>query len=138
MTPIFSSTPARVFDIGNFPRHFFHTTSVSKPANEEDAQKDVEPAMDIPDTKTVPNGVEGSPSKIASEKNPEQQESLLAGVDVSKKKLCGVCNQNEGKYKCSRCYLPSYASLSPLEAKANVVKMLVGMLGHSQSYTSCH
>jgi len=31
----------------------------------------------------------------------------LAGTGVSKKKLCGVCNEKEGKYKCTRCYLPS-------------------------------
>jgi hypothetical protein len=82
--------------------------SISKNANEKDAQKAVEPAMDPLDAKMVPNGVESKPAAMAGEEAPKQsQESSLAGSDFSKKKLCGVCNAKEGKYKCSRCYLPS-------------------------------
>lgn len=82
--------------------------SISKTTNEKDAQNDVESAMDPPETKTGPNGVESSPATMVGEEVPKQpQESSLAGSDVSKKKICGVCNEKEGKYKCSRCYLPS-------------------------------
>jgi hypothetical protein len=82
--------------------------SIPKTANEEDAQEDAGAAMDSPATKPVLNGVESSPATIAGKEVAEQpQESSLAGADVSKKKLCGVCNEREGKYKCTRCYLPS-------------------------------
>lgn len=82
--------------------------SISKTANEEDAQEDAGAAMDPPDTKPPQNGVESSVAIIAGDEISKQhQESSLAGADVSKKKLCGVCNEKEEKYKCTRCYLPS-------------------------------
>jgi zinc finger HIT domain-containing protein 3 len=82
--------------------------SISKPANEEDAQEDAGAAMDPADTKPPQNGVESSVATIAGGEVPkQQQESSLAGADVSNKKLCGVCNEKEWKYKCTRCYLPS-------------------------------
>jgi hypothetical protein len=82
--------------------------SISKTANGEDAQKGVEPTMDPPDMSAFSNGVESSSAAMAGEEILKQrQESSLARADVSKKKLCGVCDEKEGKYKCSRCYLPS-------------------------------
>jgi hypothetical protein len=36
--------------------------------------------------------------------NLSAQRSLVEN-NVSRK-VCGVCNEKEGKYKCTRCYLP--------------------------------
>lgn len=81
--------------------------SISKTANDEGAQKDEEPAMDPPDTQPVPNVTDSSTETTTGHEGSKQQEqSSLAGVDVCKKKLCGVCNEKEWKYKCTRCYLP--------------------------------
>jgi hypothetical protein len=82
--------------------------SISKTTNEGDAQQDAGAAMDPPDTMPSQNDVERSVAIIAGDEVSKQhQESSLVGADVSKKKLCGVCNEKEGKYKCTRCYLPS-------------------------------
>lgn len=42
----------------------------------------------------------------AEDVSKQEEESSLVEADVPKKKLCGVCNENEPKYKCTRCYLP--------------------------------
>jgi hypothetical protein len=83
--------------------------SISKTANEEGAQESVEAAMNPPDMKPVPNGVVESSAEITTgeEALKQQEESSLAEADVSKKKLCSICNEKEWKYKCARCYLPT-------------------------------
>jgi zinc finger HIT domain-containing protein 3 len=80
--------------------------SISKPANEESAQEDVESAMEPPNAKPGSSNVESLTGIVAGEE-AEKQKSSLAGADISKTKLCGVCNEKEWKYKCTRCYLPS-------------------------------
>lgn len=34
------------------------------------------------------------------------------GTEPPKTKICGVCNEKEGKYKCARCALPLYVYIS--------------------------
>lgn len=82
--------------------------SISKTAHEEGAQENVETTMDLPDAKPVSKDVESSAETATGEEALKpQQESSLAEADVSTKKLCGVCNEKEWRYKCSRCYLPT-------------------------------
>ena len=83
--------------------------------------------MSISDSKKGDDGQEGGISKINL---PNVSEAAAGSVSTSKsavgkvangdlsahrslvdsyilrKKLCGVCNEKEGKYKCTRCYLP--------------------------------
>ncbi|KAH6682940.1 hypothetical protein B0J14DRAFT_467844 [Halenospora varia] len=40
-----------------------------------------------------------------------QTDVLKAQSNPSKSKLCGVCNEKDSRYKCSRCYLP-YCSIA--------------------------
>jgi len=48
---------------------------------------------------TFPNPfIKGVPESSEDNSKPK--------TEVPKIKLCGVCKQKEGKYKCSRCYLP--------------------------------
>jgi hypothetical protein len=82
--------------------------SISKTANEEGAQENVETTMDLPDTKPVSKDADSSAETATGEEALKPQlESSLAEADVSTKKLCGVCNEKEWRYKCSRCYLPT-------------------------------
>jgi hypothetical protein len=52
---------------------------------------------------TLMVGVEEShpSSEISSSRIPPAQSE-----DKSKEKVCGVCNDHEARYKCSRCQLP--------------------------------
>jgi len=52
---------------------------------------------------TLMVGVEESHSspEISSSRIPPPQPE-----DKSKEKVCGVCNDHEARYKCSRCQLP--------------------------------
>ncbi len=43
---------------------------------------------------------------VAEEASKASEESSLAQPDILNRKLCGICKENEFKYKCSRCYLP--------------------------------
>ncbi|KAI9049887.1 hypothetical protein LZ554_006035 [Drepanopeziza brunnea f. sp. 'monogermtubi'] len=54
-------------------------------------------------------GEEGStsPATVTEEASEVLEESPLTSAKKPTKKLCGVCNTNEPKYKCSRCYLPN-------------------------------
>jgi len=82
--------------------------SISKPSDDEGSQEDVVPVMDLPDTKTVPDPADSTTGTTpGGETSNKQEESSLAEADVPKKKLCGICNEKEWKYKCTRCYLPS-------------------------------
>jgi hypothetical protein len=49
---------------------------------------------------------ETQPDTLDQEGSALSAEPLLAEINVSKKKLCGVCNKIESKYKCTRCFLP--------------------------------
>jgi hypothetical protein len=80
--------------------------SISKTANVEGAQENVETTMDLPDTKPMSKDAESS-AETATGEESLKQESSLAEADVSTKKLCGVCNEKDWRYKCSRCYLPT-------------------------------
>jgi hypothetical protein len=96
------------FDNAKLQSFLFNNMSISKIANGEGAQEDVEAAMDPPDTKPVSNALQSAAeSTTGDEATNQQQESSLAEADVSKKKLCSICNEKEWKYKCTRCYLPT-------------------------------
>ncbi|KAH9223370.1 hypothetical protein DL95DRAFT_283910 [Leptodontidium sp. 2 PMI_412] len=71
-------------------------------------------ALNLPDS----NGAEvnnGNPSTttapVDEEASKEPEESSPPPLEPPKKKLCGICNEKEFKYKCSRCYLP-YCSIA--------------------------
>ncbi|CZR53213.1 uncharacterized protein PAC_03091 [Phialocephala subalpina] len=52
-----------------------------------------------------------SPAAFDKEAPESAEQSSEIEVKAPQKKLCGVCNENDGKYKCSRCYLP-YCSVT--------------------------
>ncbi|TVY85248.1 hypothetical protein LSUE1_G000130 [Lachnellula suecica] len=53
------------------------------------------------------------PANEASQPPAEEAQPLIeeAVIDKAKAKVCGVCEEKEGKYKCSRCFLP-YCSIA--------------------------
>lgn len=81
--------------------------SISDPINNgDDTQGQGEATIKVQEV-TVAEGERGdSPSTLDKAAPQSPEHSSLAEVKMSSKKLCGVCNENEGKYKCSRCYLP--------------------------------
>lgn len=49
----------------------------------------------------------GPPSQAVDEEAAGLSAELsLDNANVTKEKLCGVCNEKPSKYKCARCYLP--------------------------------
>merc|ERR1711977_816353 len=76
----------------------------------------VQPEMtaSLPDSDMAEvNNVEPRPTTVEEEQKASEplQKSSSPQSETPKKKLCGVCNENEYKYKCSRCYLP-YCSIA--------------------------
>ncbi len=77
------------------------------PTTVAEAEHQVEAVKDEP----------GAPAETAepppSAENTEPQvesEAAQSSTPISqKKKLCGVCNKQEGRYNCVRCGLPLYA-----------------------------
>ncbi|KAH8812506.1 hypothetical protein F5884DRAFT_311366 [Xylogone sp. PMI_703] len=81
--------------------------SILQPADGNDADyATVNVSNDGRTNMTDPQGLsgEGGDSK-------QQDGNESTARDARAKKLCGVCNANEAKYKCTRCLLP-YCSLS--------------------------
>lgn len=78
--------------------------SISSPTTGNNAQDELDASMILPDTAGVAGGNSNSPATVEEEAPKVLEESPLA--KPVPKKLCGVCNENEPKYKCSRCYLP--------------------------------
>ncbi|RDL39277.1 uncharacterized protein BP5553_03617 [Venustampulla echinocandica] len=68
--------------------------------------------MSLPGTATEAPKATTPPTEPAAAEYQSQQDTT-SGTKVSSpvKKLCGVCNDRESKYKCSRCYLP-YCSVA--------------------------
>jgi HIT zinc finger len=66
---------------------------------------DVAPPENSMETETAAPVVGGedsnSNSEVGSSRTPAAQPE-----DKSKGKVCGVCNDHEARYKCSRCQLP--------------------------------
>ncbi|KAF8863571.1 hypothetical protein BDZ45DRAFT_583713 [Acephala macrosclerotiorum] len=52
-----------------------------------------------------------SPATVDKEAPQSPEQRSETDLKAPSKKLCAVCNENEGKYKCSRCYLP-YCSVA--------------------------
>jgi hypothetical protein len=59
-----------------------------------------------PDEERTLEDPESRTNTLDQEGSALSAELLLAKNNVSKENLCGVCNKNEAKYKCTRCYLP--------------------------------
>ncbi|KUJ18235.1 uncharacterized protein LY89DRAFT_732919 [Mollisia scopiformis] len=74
--------------------------------NNGDAPKSSDEAATSKPQETIAAAEQPAPAMPASQ--PEQSSTEVNLPPT--KKLCGVCNENEGKYKCSRCYLP-YCSI---------------------------
>lgn len=60
----------------------------------------------VPETIAAEGEAANSPATVEEEAPKQAEKSLLAITSASNKKLCGVCNDKESKYKCSRCFLP--------------------------------
>lgn len=58
------------------------------------------------DQETVLAAPDAQPQAVDQDGAGLSAELSLAEANVSKEKLCGVCNEKASKYKCSRCYLP--------------------------------
>jgi len=68
--------------------------------------------MDLPDGVTGPVESDRPSQMVIREEDAIDSSRVSApperslAENVSGMKLCGVCNEKEGKYKCTRCYLP--------------------------------
>ncbi len=81
--------------------------SISDPMNHgDDTQGQGEAAIKAQEAVTVEGKHGDSLPTLDKAAPPSLEQNSLAEVKMSNKKLCGVCNDSEGKYKCSRCYLP--------------------------------
>ena len=69
----------------------------------QDAQAVKSDEMDIPIERSVETEAERSAETVVVEAVPQIPEPSLAEKHI---KLCGVCKENEYKYKCTRCLLP--------------------------------
>jgi len=78
---------------------------VAKVSNSPEETK-LETVVNITDAKTGLNVSKNSPEPVIAEGPEPIEENSKPEEQVPKKKLCGVCKEKEGKYKCSRCYLP--------------------------------
>merc|ERR1711977_178361 len=80
----------------------------------EERSEELEMTPSLPDSDMAEvNNVEPRPTTVEEEQKASEplQKSSSPQSETPKKKLCGVCNENEYKYKCSRCYLP-YCSIA--------------------------
>ncbi|PBP21336.1 zinc finger (HIT type) family protein [Diplocarpon rosae] len=86
--------------------------SISNATPEIQAQEELDISACLPDSTIIEGDKSASPATVVEEapKIPEESPSPLVTPAVPRK-LCSVCNQNEPKYKCSRCYLP-YCSVA--------------------------
>ncbi|PBP20467.1 zinc finger (HIT type) family protein [Diplocarpon rosae] len=85
---------------------------VSSPTSKNQAQEELNITACLPDSTITEGDKSVSPATVEEEapKIPEESPSPLV-TPVVPKKLCSICNQDEPKYKCSRCYLP-YCSVA--------------------------
>jgi hypothetical protein len=80
---------------------------------QENAQEEEKAAMSPPHAEKPQGDVQSSPTKVMDDKIRDvvQDGSPAETVEESPrrvftKKVCGVCNEKESKYKCTRCFLP--------------------------------
>ena len=107
---IFFSDSAKLLNQTNMTT----TTPDDHDAGEERSEELAQPvlpelAASLPDSDMAEvDNVEPRPTTVEEEeKAPEPpQKSSSPQSETPKKKLCGVCDEKEYKYKCSRCYLP--------------------------------
>ena len=80
--------------------------SITDPENSNDVKIGAATTMDTPDANCSAKEVGNSSGTARGSEDSDSAQISLANASISKVKLCGVCNEREGKYKCSRCYLP--------------------------------
>ncbi|PVH84605.1 hypothetical protein DL98DRAFT_584680 [Cadophora sp. DSE1049] len=81
-----------------------------KEESEELAQPEATTSLPDSDMAEV-NNVDPPVMTVDEEASKAPEKSSSPQPESPKKKLCGVCNEKECKYKCSRCYLP-YCSIA--------------------------
>jgi hypothetical protein len=79
----------------------------------ENLEEDSNATPTVPDLSLDPSIQETDSAVLDSQLQTVDQEipglsaeRSLAENNISKVKLCGVCNEKVYKYKCTRCYLP--------------------------------
>jgi HIT zinc finger len=70
---------------------------------EDDAQEAEVSKINLSSGKKA--AVDSERSTVAQDAYGNPSARSLVENNVSRK-VCGVCNEKEGKYKCTRCYLP--------------------------------
>jgi hypothetical protein len=87
--------------------------SIPDLTEQENAQEEEEAAMSPLDAEKPQGDVQNSPATVIDDKTGDvaQDGSSAETVEESPrrvftKKVCGVCNEKESKYKCTRCFLP--------------------------------
>jgi hypothetical protein len=80
--------------------------SITDPDKNNNVKAGAAAAIDTLDTNSSVKEVDDSPETAVGSEGSNSAQVSLAKSSISKMKLCGVCNEREGKYKCSRCYLP--------------------------------
>jgi hypothetical protein len=87
--------------------------SIPDLTQQENALGEEKAAMSLPDAKKPQGDVQSSPATVMDDKAGDvvQDGSLAETLEESPrrvftKKVCGVCNEKESKYKCTRCFLP--------------------------------
>ncbi|KAH7407555.1 hypothetical protein BKA64DRAFT_640480 [Cadophora sp. MPI-SDFR-AT-0126] len=83
-------------------------------AGKEDPEEPAQPetTTSLPDSDMAEvNNVDPAATTVDKEASEPPEKSSSPQPVAPKKKLCGVCNEKEYKYKCSRCYLP-YCSIA--------------------------
>ena len=87
--------------------------SIPDLTQQENAQEEEKAAMSPSDAKKPQGDVQSSPATVMDDKTGDgaQDGSPTETLEESPrrvftKKVCGVCNEKESKYKCTRCFLP--------------------------------
>ena len=87
--------------------------SIPDLTQQENAQEEEKAAMSPPDAEKPQGDVQSSPATVMDDITGDavQHDSPAETIEESPrrvftKKVCGVCNEKESKYKCTRCFLP--------------------------------
>jgi hypothetical protein len=87
--------------------------SIPDPSSKENAPEEAKDVMSPPDSEKHQGDVQSPPATAMDDKSCDgvldgsPAETLQKSPRrVFTKKVCGVCNEKESKYKCTRCFLP--------------------------------
>lgn len=84
---------------------------------------------------TIPAAV--APQAIAEPTAEPAGETEEPAKPILSKKVCGICNEKQAKYKCSRCALPLWVHILLTSPHSDKLKLLGGMLCYPQIKSSC-